>query len=178
MRKLVIVINGSAEVGKDTLCETAGKYYRVMNVSSIDPIKKIASENGWNGDKNEKSRKFLADLKQLFVDFNDLPQRYLMEKYREFLRGDGEILFVHIREPEEIAKFKDSVGEDCVTLLIRGREDARKEWHNAADDEVENYQYDHYYVNCRPLEEMAGDFMEFLKREILHAVKKQKGLTQ
>lgn len=167
MRKLVIVINGSAGVGKDTICEAVGKHYRVMNVSSIDPIKKIAFENGWNGAKNEKSRKFLADLKQLFVDFNDLPQKYLMEKYREFMHGDEEILFVHIREPEEIAKFKGNVGVNCITLLVRGRENARREWNNAADDEVENYKYDHYYVNCRPLEDVAGDFMEFFHREIL-----------
>lgn len=167
MHKLVIVINGSAGVGKDTICETVGKYYRVMNVSSIDPIKKIASDNGWNGDKNEKSRKFLAELKQLFVDFNDLPQKYLTERYQEFLRGDREILFVHIREPEEIAKFKNSVKENCVTLLVRGREDAKKAWNNAADDEVENYKYDHYYVNCHSLEEMESDFLEFLRKEIL-----------
>lgn len=167
MQKLVIVINGSAGVGKDTICEMVGKYYRVMNVSSIDPIKKIASDNGWNGEKNEKSRKFLAELKQLFVDFNDLPHKYLVEKYQEFLRGDMEILFVHIREPEEIAKFKSSVGENCVTLLVRGREDAKRAWNNAADDEVENYKYDYYYVNCHSLKDMESDFMEFLKREIL-----------
>lgn len=167
MRKLVIVINGSAGVGKDTICAAVGKHYRVMNVSSIDPIKRIALENGWNGDKNEKSRKFLADLKQLFVDFNDLPQRYLLEKYREFLGGDREILFVHIREPEEIAKFKGSVGEGCITLLIRGRENARKAWNNAADDAVENYKYDFYYANCRSLKNMESDFMDFFEREIL-----------
>lgn len=173
MRKLVIVINGSAGVGKDTICEVVGKHYRVMNVSSIDPIKKIAFENGWNGNKNEKSRRFLAELKRLFVDFNDLPQRYLMEKYREFLRGKGEILFVHIREPEEIAKFKGNVGGNCVTLLIRGRKNARREWNNAADDEVENYKYDYCYVNCHSLENLERDFMGFFKREIL---KKDSGI--
>lgn len=168
MRKLVIVINGSAGVGKDTICETVGRHYRVMNVSSIDPIKRIASENGWNGSKDEKSRRFLADLKQLFVDFNDLPQRYLMERYRDFWGGDREILFVHIREPQEIAKFKSSVGEGCVTLLVRGRESARKAWNNAADDAVENYKYDYYYVNCRSLKNMESDFMRFFNTEILN----------
>ncbi len=176
MHKKVIVINGSAGVGKDTICETVGKYYRVMNVSSIDPIKRIASENGWNGNKNERSRKFLADLKQLFADFNNLPQKYLMEKYQEFLHSNREILFVHIREPEEIAKFKSSVGAGCVTLLVRGRKDVKKAWHNAADDEVENYKYDHYYENCRPLKEMESDFMGFLRREILSEGLDRKGL--
>lgn len=167
MRKLVIVINGSAGVGKDTICRLVGKYYSVMNISSVDPIKKIAADNGWDGRKDEKSRKFLADLKQLFVDFNDLPQKYLLEKYREFLQGDREILFVHIREPEEIAKFKSSVGEGCVTLLVRGRDGIRKKWNNSADAAVENYSYDFYYRNDRSLEELKRDFIGFFEREIL-----------
>lgn len=166
MQKLVIVINGSGGVGKDTICEAVGRHYSVMNVSSVDPIKKIAYDNGWDGEKNAKSRKFLADLKRLFVDFNDLPQRYLLEKYQEFLKSDREILFVHIREPREIARFKEGVGGRCVTLLIRGREDQRKEWNNAADDEVENYVYDYYYVNSKPLEEMEQDFLEVLRKDI------------
>ena len=106
MHKLVIVINGSGGVGKDSICSIVGKHYSTMNISSVDPIKKIAFENGWDGRKNEKSRKFLADLKQLFVDFNDLPCKYLLDKYQEFLESNNEILFVHIREPEEISKFK------------------------------------------------------------------------
>ena len=168
MRKKVIVINGSAGVGKDTICEIVGEHYGVMNISSVDPIKKIALENGWNGQKDERSRKFLADLKQLFVDFNDLPQRYLTEKYQEFLGGEEEILFVHIREPKEIAKFKDSVGEACVTLLIRGREDTKRVWGNAADAGVENYAYDFYYANDKPLRELKQDVIEFFEREILN----------
>lgn len=167
MRKLVIVINGSAGVGKDTICRVVGERYRVMNVSSVDPIKKIALENGWNGQKDEKARKFLADLKQLFTDFNDLPQKYLTERYQEFLQENKEVLFVHIREPKEISKFKDSVGEGCVTLLVRGREKLKKVWNNAADAEVENYSYDFYYRNDKPLEELRKDFLGFFEREIL-----------
>lgn len=167
MRKLVIVINGSAGVGKDTICRLVGKHYSVMNISSVDPIKKIAADNGWDGRKDEKSRKFLADLKQLFVDFNDLPQKYLIEKYQEFLQGDKEILFVHIREPKEISKFKSSVGESCVTLLVRGRADTKKEWNNSADADVENYQYDFYYLNDKSLDELKKDFIEFFEREIV-----------
>lgn len=167
MQKLVVVINGSGGVGKDTICELAGKHYKVMNISSIDPIKRIALENGWDGKKSERSRKFLADLKQLFVDFNDLPQKYLMEKYCEFLKSDREILFVHIREPREIARFKENIGESCVTLLIRGKSDSNRRWNNAADDEVENYEYDYYYVNSKPLGEVEKDFLAFLRGEVL-----------
>jgi hypothetical protein len=166
MEKVVIVINGSGGVGKDTVCDIVGKYYRTMNISSIDPIKKIATENGWNGEKDEKSRKFLADLKQLFVDFNDLPQKYLMEKYRDFMQSDDEILFVHIREPKEIDKFKGGIGGKCVTLLVRGRDDVKKEWNNRADDEVENYRYDYVYENVMGLAEIDEDLLPFV-REIV-----------
>lgn len=163
MQQLVIIINGSGGVGKDTICDIVGKHYKTMNISSVDPIKKIAYESGWNGEKNEKSRKFLADLKQLFVDFNDLPCKYLMNKYQEFLASDNEILFVHIREPEEIAKFKNDIGGNCITLLIRGRTPVKKEWNNKADDEVENYKYDFSYSNVKGLEEVENDFLTFFK---------------
>ncbi len=166
MQKIVLVINGSGGVGKDTICAIVAKHFKTMNISSVDPIKKIAYENGWNGRKNEKSRKFLADLKQLFVDFNDLPQKYLKEKYEEFLKNDEEVLFVHIREPKEIEKFQD-IAKESKTLLIRGRANSKKEWNNTADDEVENYQYDYYYTNSKPLSELESDFMEFFENTIL-----------
>ncbi|RKI43473.1 hypothetical protein D7V86_06535 [bacterium D16-51] len=161
MHKLVIVINGSGGVGKDTICNIVGKHYRTMNISSVDPIKKIASENGWDGGKNEKSRKFLADLKQLFVDFNDLPCKYLLGKYQEFLESSNEILFVHIREPEEISKFKKSVQKSCITLLIRRTSHTKKEWNNTADDNVEHFNYDFYYDNIKPYGEIENDFLAF-----------------
>lgn len=166
MHKMVVVINGRGGVGKDTMCEIIGKHYRVWNISSIDPIKKIAFDNGWDGKKSEKARKFLADLKQLFVEFNDLPQKYLLEKYKQFLKSDKDILFVQIREANEIAKFKDSIGGECVTLLIRGRADVKKEWNNVADDEVENYKYDFYYENNKKLEDVENDFLQFFNQMI------------
>ena len=164
MHKLVVVINGSGGVGKDTLCEIVGRHYNVLNVSSIDPIKKIALKNGWNGEKNEKTRKFLADLKQLFVEFNDLPQKYLIDRYQEFLKDDKDILFVHIREVNEIIKFKDNVGGECVTLLIRGRDSIKREWNNVADDDVEKYKYDYCYENNKSLEEVENDFLLFFEQ--------------
>lgn len=167
MQKLVIVINGIGGVGKDTVCDIIRKHYDAMNISSIDPIKKIALENGWNGEKDEKTRKFLADLKQLFIHFNDLPQKYLMNKYQEFMQSGKEVLFVHIREPEEIAKFKSNVGGNCVTLLVRGREELRKAWNNAADDAVEQYVYDFVYENVKDLESLEEDFLQFFRKQII-----------
>lgn len=160
--KTVIIINGHGGTGKDTVCGFAEKIYRTVNISSVEPIKEIARRyGGWQGQKDGKSRKFLADLKQLFAEYNDLPLNYLVEEYKKFLEGDAEILFAHIREGEEIDKFKRQVEIPCVTLLIR-RSSVRQQWGNASDDNVEQYAYDYCYDNDKELSEAEADFQQFL----------------
>lgn len=162
MIKLVVVINGNGGVGKDTLCDFAGKYYKVKSISAIDPIKKIAGENGWNGEKDAKSRKFLADLKQTFIAYNDLPNKYLGQEYEKFQRSDEQILFVHIREGEEIQKFKKTVQLPCVTILITRKLFSDISWGNESDDKVNDYVYDYTYRNDKCLEDAEKDFVELI----------------
>lgn len=162
MEKIVIIINGVGGVGKDTLCDLAAKYFKVKNVSAITPIKDIAQNYGWNGEKDAKSRKFLSDLKRVFIEYNDLPTKYLYAQYKEFLESKNEILFVHIREKEEIEKFKRLVKIRCKTLLVNRQNINVEKWGNASDDEVINYQYDLYFDNSRSLSEVEIDFISFL----------------
>ena len=98
MKKTVIVINGAGGVGKDTLCDIAAKHFKVRNISSVTPIKEIAAMTGWNGAKDDKSRKFLSDLKSLCANYNDFPTVWAKAQYDDFLTTDEQILFVHIRE--------------------------------------------------------------------------------
>ncbi len=166
IQKSAFVINGAGGIGKDTLCELASEKYKVMNVSSIDPIKRIASENGWNGEKTPEARRFLSELKRVFTEFNDLPFNYTLDRYREFLTYDDELFFVHIREPHEIKKFIESaeaIGGKVHALLIRS-ERAAANYGNASDDGVENYPYDFIYQNDLPLEEAGEDFCNFLEK--------------
>lgn len=160
--KYVIVINGAGGVGKDTLCGFAQHKYKVMNVSSIDPIKKAASILGWNGHKNMEDRKFLSDLKRLATQYNDYPTKYLVHQYKSFISGDKEIMFVHIREGEEINHFIESVNSKIITLLIR-REGGQQMYGNNSDDEVEQYQYDYVYNNDLALDKAEDDFLMFLE---------------
>ena len=142
MEKTVIVINGAGGVGKDTLCEFAEKHFRVMNISSITPIKEVAAMCGWKGEKSDKARKFLSDLKALSIEYNDYPTVWATEQYMKFLSSDFEIMFVHIREAEEIEKFVAATAGKAKTLLIRGGERMTKSvYGNASDDRVENYKY-------------------------------------
>ena len=171
MAKTVVVINGSGGVGKDTLCDIIATKYKCQNESSIVPIKEIATKyGGWEGQKDAKSRKFLSDLKLLFSDYNDLPFNYLMDKVKEFSEdSDTKILFVHIREPEEIRKFVKAVEARKIRVrsLLITRDTGEPEWGNMADDNVSKYNYDFYYHNCVPLNVLAINFINFFDSTII-----------
>ena len=167
MKKLTLVINGRGGVGKDTLCEVAATRYRVRNVSSITPIKELAARCGWEGEKTDGARRFLSELKRITAEYNDYPTRWVTAEYRAFLESDEEILFVHIREGEEIRKFVEATGGEARTLLIRAeRRLGAHTYGNASDDLVEQYPYDYYFSNDDPEELAAGKFLSFLE-EIL-----------
>ncbi len=163
MNKLALVINGKGGVGKDTLCELCAKHFSVMNVSSITPIKEIASQCGWDGSKDDKARKFLSDLKRLTIEYNDYPTAWAKAEYEKFLSSEYEIMFLHVREPEEIKKFVDATGGMAKTVLIRGGERMQKtDYGNVSDDCVENYDYDAYYVNDKTLDVAEAEFTALL----------------
>lgn len=169
--KLVIVINGSAESGKDTLCTLAAKHYRCQNHSSIDPIKEMARLGGWIGLKDEKSRKMLSDLKRLFIEYNDWPTKYLIKKYYEFERSDDDILFLHIREPSEIWKFWKAItpSEDVelrdLEILVR-RTNAPSMVGNDSDDGVTGFPYDAVFVNDDDLDVAEEKFVHLIETAI------------
>ena len=85
MEKKVIIINGTGGSGKDTFVNFCSEFSNIINISSVDKVKEAAKILvGWNGEKDEVSRKLLVDLKQLSVDYNDEPTKYIVNKSEEF----------------------------------------------------------------------------------------------
>ena len=165
--KLVIIINGKGGCGKDTICNIVSKYYKVVNVSSVAPIKEIAKYGGWDGNKDIKGRKLLSDIKKAFTDYNNLPNTYLCYTYAQFLNDiNAEILFVHIREPKEIKKFKKELITTCYTLLIKSNR-TDYEYGNKSDNNVEKYKYDFVYENNGSKEKLETDFMNYFEHNII-----------
>jgi len=105
----IIVINGSPQSGKDTFIDSLRELnlIKVFNLSSVDKIKDSAKFLGWSGFKDDQSRKFLSDLKQLSINFNNGPINYLVDEITKIIDNySNAFIFCHIREEGEINKLQ------------------------------------------------------------------------
>lgn len=161
MEKKIVIINGSGGVGKDTFAEFCGEFTGVKNISSVDKVKEAARILvGWNGEKDEKTRKFLSDLKQLSVDYNNYPLIYIEDQVKEFKKNDAQsVMFVHVREISEIEKVRDAI--NAKTLLITSNRVEKIET-NKSDANVEKFQYDYYIENNGTLDELKEKARKFV----------------
>lgn len=161
MKKRVIIINGGGGSGKDTFVEFCAKHAKVINISSVDKVKEAAKILvGWNGEKDEKSRKLLVDLKKLSIDYNEYPTTYILEEHKKFLESEAEFLFIHIREISEIKKIKKLLRAE--TLLLTNPR-VPKITSNTSDANVNDYSYDYMVKNSGTLEELEQKAIEFVE---------------
>ena len=185
-RTKVVIINGKPQSGKDTFCKYAQGYCdddesaNTLIISSVDPLKEMLTQLGWDGTKTDKIRDMLMDMKQLWVQNQDGPTMFLFNNILEFHKactGEDNIVFVHIREPEEIKKLVnaltgfESMGIDVISLLVirKGEEDTPSqpaETRRSDDEELINsYEYDVTINNDEDLiklQELAAEFVDKL----------------
>lgn len=147
------IVNGAPYSGKTTfelLCKEELGAERCKIYSTIDRVKEIATLCEWNGEKNNKSRKFLSDLKDLLTEYNNLPFRYILTQVnQDIVNAPDCIFFIDCREPDEIDKLKDAL--NAKTILITRKDVENTDWDNHADSEVFNYAYDYVIENDGPL---------------------------
>lgn len=185
-RTKVVIINGKPQSGKDTFCKYAQGYCdddesaNTLIISSVDPLKEMLTQLGWDGTKTDKIRDMLMDMKQLWVQNQDGPTMFLFNNILEFHKactGEDNIVFVHIREPEEIKKLVnaltgfESMGIDVISLLVirKGGEDTPNQpvETRRSDDEalINSYEYDVTINNDEDLiklQELAAEFVDKL----------------
>jgi len=169
----IVIINGSAETGKDKFVKIFKDKFenlRIKNISSVDKVKSVAEiAFGWNGKKDDKSRKMLSDMKRVWSEFNDGPTKYVFEKIdidtkyciEKNKKLENNIYFLHIREPEEIDKVKNKYEKNCITLLIRKNTEYIPS--NYSDKNVENYKYDYIIENNGDIKELEKNAVKFKK---------------
>ena len=185
-RTKVVIINGKPQSGKDTFCKYAQGYCdddesaNTLIISSVDPLKEMLTQLGWDGTKTDKIRDMLMDMKQLWVQNQDGPTMFLFNNILEFHKactGEDNIVFVHIREPEEIKKLVnaltgfESMGIDVISLLVirESGEDTPNQPTETrrSDDEalINSYEYDVTINNDEDLiklQELAAEFVDKL----------------
>ena len=160
MNKNIVIINGTGGSGKDTFVSFVSEYTSVVNFSSVDKVKEVARVAGWDGGKTEKDRKFLSDLKVLTSEYNDMPFRSMADVVDKFSETEAEILFLHIREPENIARAVNEFGAKSLLVKRVGLENIAS---NYSDANVDNYDYD-YIVENNTLEELREQAILFVEK--------------
>ena len=162
--KKIVVINGTGGCGKDTFVDLCRKYVKVYNFSSIDKVKEVATIIGWTGKKTEKDRKFLSDLKQLTTEYNDMAFNSIKEAINIFNNSSDELMFIHIREPEEIERVVKLYKAKSLLIKRVGHELITS---NNSDASVENFDYDYIIENSSldEYEKKAVKFIEDLKND-------------
>ena len=170
--KPIIITNGMARSGKDTFAGFVNKYVSVFKYSSIDKVKEIARQCGWNEEKDEKSRSFLSELKMLTSKYFDMSFKDVEEKYRAFQDDDRyDVMIVDIREPEEIEKAKRELG--AITVFIEN-DRVEQLTSNYGDAHVREYEYDHVIYNNGTLNELdfeAKNFCACILEPLIKAAK-------
>ena len=160
INKTKIIINGCGGVGKDTFVDYCRIFANVTNVSSVDKIKEAAKLLGWSDGKTEDDRKFLSDMKVLSTGYNNFPYEYLKQNIAKFMEDkSSNVLFMHIREPEEIDKIKKEFG--CITVLVQNINKRRID-SNMADANVCNYEYDYIINNDYDLNRLKEKAIHFI----------------
>lgn len=159
--KHIFVVNGHPRAGKDTFAKILNGMTSVYKYSSIECIKNMAMVCGWDGTKDEKSRKFLSDLKMLTTEFNDYSFKSI-KKHVEMFRNcdDYEIMLIDIREPKEIQRAVDEFGAETVFIYNSRVNHVNS---NIADANVENFEYRYYLYNEGTIEEFKEDITRWYK---------------
>ena len=93
------------------------------------------------------------------TDYNDFSFNSIKEAVSKFEISDSDILFIHIREPEEIERAANTFS--AKTLLVK-RAGLANITTNYSDANVDNYSYD-YIVENTTLEELDKSASNFVK---------------
>lgn len=163
MRK-IIIINGMGGSGKDSFVKACQNIDpTIQNISSVNYVKQVAYELGWDGAKDTKGRRFLSDLKMALSAYNDAPFIMTIKDIEDY--DKNATVFVHIRESDDISKYKAYFEHngDIVTTVVINNSRVKPITSNLADADVYNSSYDWIIDNEGTLDDLAQSAEFFLK---------------
>lgn len=162
----IVIVNGTPGAGKTTfekqfLEYALSKNKKTLILSTVDFVKQIAQECGWNGKKTDRNRKFLSDLKDLLTEWDDVPYKKICEQVRN-ARKEYDFIFIDCREPNEIKRLVDELGAKAV--IVRRLADEYGTFSNHADANVFNYEYDYSIPNFGTLDDLLTNVVLFYNK--------------
>ena len=165
----IFVINGMPRAGKDTFVSLCSKHVKCINMSTVDYVKEIAANLGWDGVKDARGRKFLASLKDILTEYDDIPFKQIVNRVDAAIEENGPAeryaIFIHCREPKEIEKLRKEL--DATTIIVRREEIEDVEQSNSADLNVFNYEYDLVIDNNSSLEWLEVEAINFVNKFVI-----------
>lgn len=155
----IFIVNGFLQSGKSTFEKLVKKIEeekgnKVKIVSSIDYIKLLATNFGWEGTKTLKDRKMLSELKRILTEWGDVPYLRMKENIEAAKRSGYNCFFIDVREPEEIKRFVEDY--NALTIFIN-RNNPEIDYGNDSDNKVKDYNYDIEIDNSRGLNELKEE---------------------
>lgn len=171
----VCIVNGAPRAGKDTFISFMRDFLTKKGIasseySSIAPIKSMLEKAGISLiDKTPADRKLLSVVGDALEEHSNFRTTLCVQKAYEWA-CKGRVVFLHIREPENIVKVSDSLsdrGIDVHTILIKS-DAALKEFSNPSDSSTDGMAYRHEISNdasLGTLYDSAKDLAKFILRE-------------
>lgn len=193
---IIVILNGSGGSGKGTFASMVAKYAEdpILEISVVDPLREIAdnlihahvddyidlykekpkTSDEHAAEKSDQWRSLVHDLKMAWQNLDDGPNLYCLGQIIRLITVDNKdeipgIIFVNIREEENINRFKDychSMGLICFSLLIDGKSDPAQ-FTNEGDALVNTFEYDVTIPNKGNLDDLsitAFIFYKFINR--------------
>lgn len=150
---MIIGLSGKKQVGKDTAGHYLDLVYKFKRVAFADELKKIAEQLSWDGNKDERGRKFLQDLGMVARNYN--PDVWIDLAFRRLsVRPDTDFVITDVRFMNEV----DAIRK-CGGIVVRiTRDDEIRDDVHASETELDNLEFD--YV----VKSVKGDYNSLYKQ--------------
>ena len=156
----VYIINGVGGSGKSTFVSILSELHPLIKeISTVDKVKEVAKFAGWDEVKDDRGRRFLADIKDAMDAYDNLSRKNVDRIIEE---APNYIYFINARSNYDIDYFKQRW--NARTILVE-RPGTPLIFSNHADAGVMDYDYDITICNDGNFESLRNKAIQFLLNE-------------
>lgn len=166
----IFVLNGSPRSGKDTLTDFFSEYGFVYHFSYVDAVRDMLKSIHIDfSHKTDRDRQLMESICNALEKYDDVPMKLLcsnvrytmdVESWRNLSNFNDAFIFVDIRKPDNIKRFKKEFPE-IMTLYVEDGKGTNNV--TESDASVRDYEYDYYIANTGTLTEFEATVNKFIR---------------